>query len=188
MEKLIGFGIVGLVLYTMLSHGFTPSPSLTALNTVTQGKGSFKLLGTPNDATGILEVSDKKSKSVLATYYFDDRWILHEPPEQTKSGTLEAVYRPVTTGLRLQADLGAFAGFSTQGPVAGFRISPCRIFENISPDILLGTQVLGAGVSIYPPRGYGQAWVRHVGAGVGLATDMRGSTGPLAYLSLSTTF
>lgn len=186
MERIVGYAIVGFVLYTIITHAMPKTASLAGLDAVPEKPSHFEIIGTPDDATGVLELSDKKSGDVLARIYTDDRGGLFQDPKQTASSSLKAEYTPVTTALRLGVDLGAFGGVSKQGFVGGVRVSPARIFENISPDVIAGPECLGLGVSFYLPRSYGPQWLSHAGVGAWYASDLHGSSGPVFGLTLST--
>lgn len=187
MEKLVGLAIIGFVLYTVFTHALPVTSSLVGLKTITEKPSSFKLLGTPDDAVGILEIADRNSKTVLASYYFDERGVLHESPEQAEKSPVIGTYRDVDTGLRLGVELGAYAAYSrTKGPVGGLRVSPARVYDYIALDVIAGPEAVGVGVSAYLPRHYGPAWLSHVGVGAWYAADLDGSFNTIFGLSLST--
>ena len=187
MEKLIGYGLIGFALYSVYTHAMNPIAKLKDLSNVATSFPDFKLLGTPDDATGTFKITDKASGRLLGAFYLDDRGGLHESPEQAASGAIKGTYEPVITALRLGVDLGAFAGVSkTQGAIGGLRISPARIFDNIAPDIIVGPKALGVGASFYLPKSVGPTWLSHVGLGAWYTSDLHGAAGPVVGLTLST--
>ena len=187
MDRIVGLAVIGFVAYTVATHALAVTPTLTNLSTVTQLPSSFKLLGTPNDATGTFEIHDRKTGALVGAFYTDDRGVLYDTPEQADHGSITGAFKPVTTALRLGTDLGAVAGYSaTQGSVGAVRYSPFRIFDNIAPDIIAGPQALGLGVSLYLPRTYGPQWLSHVGVGAWYTSDLHGGMSPVIGLSVST--
>jgi len=90
-------------------------------------------------------------------------------------------------------DLGAWAAARpgvNPGYDLGVRISPARTFYGVlSPDLLIGSRCVGAGVSLYVPPGYiPRSWDRF-GLGVGYVFDYSGAQdGWAPYVSISTFF
>lgn len=187
MERLVGLAVLGFVAYTVATHALAVTPTLSNLSTVTQLPSSFKLLGTPNDATGTFEIHDRKTGTLIGAFYTDDRGVLYATPEQATHGTITGAYKPTTTALRLGTDFGAVAGYSaTQGPIGAVRYSPARIFDNIAPDVIAGPQAFGLGISLYLPRTYGPQWLSHIGVGAWYTSDLHGAMSPVLGLTLST--
>ena len=100
-------------------------------------------------------------------------------------------YYPFKIGL----DLGWWGGIEPYHPEGdrpvdqGLRISPCRIaYGVLAPDLLIGTQSIGIGVSGYAPTGYATGIWKKVGIGGAWMADYHGGGGWMPYVSVTTSF
>jgi hypothetical protein len=94
-------------------------------------------------------------------------------------------------------DVGTYMGVMLNGSLAdgdsrvdvGVRISDARVFDLFSPDLLIGREAAGVGISVFPPAElFGHYW-EHLGAGVGEVWDYHsGHSHFMPYASLSIQF
>jgi hypothetical protein len=99
--------------------------------------------------------------------------------------------------LYIGLDVGTYLGVMLNGSLAsgdsrvdtGVRISDGRIFDLFSPDLLIGREAAGVGLSAFPPAElFGHYW-QHLGAGIGEVWDYHsGHAHTLPYISLSIQF
>jgi hypothetical protein len=99
--------------------------------------------------------------------------------------------------LYIGPDVGTYIGFMATGSIpagdsrldVGLRLSPCRLFDVLSPDLLVGHEAAGVGLSLWPPADiFGHEW-QHVGLGLGEVFDYKsGHSHLMPYAGLSLQF
>ncbi len=94
-------------------------------------------------------------------------------------------------------DIGTYAGYLMGPPVGeegsridvGIRVSPCRLFDLVAPDLLFGRQAAGVGLSFYPPPEVFGHVFQHIGMGCGYVWSFDTGAGRvMPYASFSVTF
>lgn len=117
------------------------------------------------------------------------------PGKLTMSPKWDAKVERQVPLLKVELDVGTYAGFimgASNGVSpfdVGIRVSPCRLFETFSPDLLIGREAAGFGISAFPPPEiFGHVW-SHAGVGLGYVWEYAGGAGHvMPYASFSVTF
>ena len=145
-----------------------PPSSVDGKSPVTTSS-SFHLWRSEGEADGTISVRDG-SGVVLGRYVLRDDGVF-ESPEQAAGGPLHvSLTRDYYLG-DPGFDLGAWTGYYRGGRngdalQAGLRVSPARfLYGTLAPDLIVSADVIGAGVTVFPPTQLvGSHW-RHLGIG-----------------------
>ena len=169
MDKIIGIGVVGFLVWVVLSSVSGPPSSIEGKVPVEYKPTKLNLdWKKPTDGAGTLEVRSRGTDALLGSYVMDDDGVLHEDPEQQRSGQLSVTYQPDSHAGKWNLDVGGWAGYSlgTREPEVGLRLSPARVlFGTVAPDLAVSNDSIGIGLSIFTPeRSLPSPW-RHIGIG-----------------------
>lgn len=190
--KLIGYAVIGFVIWTVFSASTQPAP--TVKDKVPVKYDTTRLHWNWKDDTdgmASLDLDNRSTRERLGSYVAGDGGVWHQSPEQERDGVLAATVTPDLYLGKWEFDYGAILAGSgvddTSAIQAGIRYSPCRLgFGVIAPDIIATNDLVGAGISLFPPeRSVGAKW-SHFGLGLwyGVPWD-GGNPGPVVGLSAS---
>jgi hypothetical protein len=192
LGKLIGYVVIGFVLWTIWSTSTQPAPTVKDKVPVSYEPTRLHWRW-KDDTDGIssLGLDNRSTRERVADYVAGDGGVLHQSPEQERDGVLAAKVTPDLYLGKWQLDVGPILAGSavdnTSAIQAGIRYSPCRLaFGVIAPDIIATNDLIGAGVSLYPPeRSVGPTW-SHFGLGLWYGAPWDGGNpGPVVGLSAS---
>lgn len=154
-------GVIIYVIWAFISGHEQPPPTLEGKETAHYEPTQYHGTAAPKDADAVVDVVDTTGR-VRAKGYLDHYGIVHQDPEQEKSGEFKLVVTPQAYSNRYWFDAGAFAAYSKEGDheAIGLRLSPCRLlYGYVAPDLLLTERSYGVGFSLYPPtRSVGGEW------------------------------
>jgi hypothetical protein len=192
-EKLIGGAILIVVAATMWFN-LTPAATLNGKELI-DPKTQFHVVRHGDQVDGTVEVThvasgDKFTADVSSGQFY-------QTPDQADSDKWSTrVLRDrylIDPGFDIGTFAGAYMGGSTEnhdGMAVGIRYSPVRLlYGTTAPDLLIGQDGAGVGLSLYPPPDYfGHNW-SHFGIGFGRLWDYQGGDSDnILYGSFTTRF
>ncbi len=195
VEPFVAIGVMGLVALAFWLSGEAP-PTLNGQDLIVPKHKNVHLIRSKGEVDGTLEVTHKPSGDKFKTDFLDNNH--YQTPAQEKSGkwdtSISRDFYFIDPGL----DWGTYAGWATghkKDPgdsdfKVGLRFSPARLmFGTVAPDLLIGSDAAGLGVSVYPPKSFfGGGW-NHVGLGIGRIYDYDDhDPSTLLYLGFTTRF
>jgi hypothetical protein len=195
VEPFVAIGVMGLIALTFWLAS-TPPPTINGEVLIPEKHKNVHLIRHKDEVDGTLEVIHKPSGDKFKTDFVDNNH--YQQPSQKDSGkwgtSLSRDYYLIDPGL----DWGTYAGWASDHKrdhgdsdfKVGLRFSPARLlFGTVAPDLLIGSDAAGVGVSVYPPKSFfGGGW-NHVGIGVGRVYDYDDhDPSTLYYLGFSTRF
>ncbi len=132
------------------------------------------------------------------TLYESSGELYQDPPHLKPSNKNWDVHVDRTVPVISQKwDVGTYVGLvmgpsvGSTGPHVdtGVRLSPCRLFDLLAPDLLIGREAAGVGISAYPPPEVFGHVFQHLGIGCGWVWSYdRGNGALMPYASLSIVF
>jgi hypothetical protein len=170
VPKLLVYIAIGFVLWTLYSANVQPGSSVDGKEPIPYNPTHLGGWKGPSDGEGLLVIRNRAGDPV-AEYVLGDDGVLHQDPEQRKSGLYQAEFTPDEYLVRRTFDIGAWAAYDTE-PRLGIRYSPVRLFYGLAaPDIVASESAVGLGISLFPPKRSVGFW-HHFGAGVWLTHDL----------------
>ena len=183
MNKVVGYVVVAFVLWTLFSSSVKPPSSIAGKQPIDYATTDFGGWKAATDGDGTLTIRNRTG-DVLGEYVLGSSGVLHESPEQAKSGLIVASYKPDLYLGRWWLDAGAFASVDDHLRL-GIRVSPARLLWGVvAPDVVASESALGVGISLYTPSRSVGTW-SHLGVGVWYLHDLDRDSNNLS-LGLST--
>jgi hypothetical protein len=168
------WGII-LVVFVGVTFWFNhPAPSTNGLQPVTEESAHFHLLRHQGDGDGLVTVTAPTSDIGRTARYVLDDGRLYQADDEPDGGK-DAITASVRPDYYLidstKLDLGAWSAYRTGSHTdgrfqVGVRYSPVRLFYGtIAPDLVASEDVIGAGLSVYPPERLVGRYFDHIGLG-----------------------
>lgn len=174
MPKLLAYVAIGFVLWTLYGANVQPTSTIDGKEPIPYTQTHLGGWKQPDDGEGLLTIRNRAGDTV-AEYVLGADGVLHQDPEQRKSGLYHAEFRPDDYAGRWLTDVGAWAAIDSE-PRLGIRYSPVRLFYGLAaPDIVASESAVGLGLSLFPPKRSAGVW-HHFGVGAWFTHDLdRGS-------------
>lgn len=178
------FGIL-LLVFVLVTVWFNhPAPSTNGLQLVEEKRPHFHGIRGTGDGDGTYEATAAlpDGSSVRGHFIADNnRLYINDPADGSPHVTL--AYTPdyyLLDATRL--DLGVWSGYNSRSTDStadrfqtGLRYSPARLlYGTIAPDLVLSGDLVGGGLSVYPPRRLVGDYIEHVGLGAWYAAPFDG--------------
>ncbi len=185
--KILGLGVIALVVFTVYTHSKQPVSDIRGLTPVHQNKPQLHWWKAAGDSEGTFTVKDEHGL-FRASYATDRSGVLYA---EDNPGKLEVTYTPNYYGGRTVLDVGGWAGFAPgykEHPTQiGLRYSPVRLIESIAPEAVVSRDLIGVGATYYFSRNaVGPNWSK-IGLGLDYCASFDGTfRGPVFTISTST--
>lgn len=157
--KLIGYGLLGLIAWTILSTSCAPVPTLAGKEPVKTKASQLNWTWKgPADANGTMVTRNRSTGEPLGEYAVGADGVWHQTDEQRDHGPEEAEFTPSLYLGEWTFDVGPFLGVPFNATLdrdvqLGVRVSPARVaFGTIAPDFVASEEAFGLGISAFPPE------------------------------------
>lgn len=187
-EYIFGLALLVFILVTVwFNH---PAPSVNGLHPVEEKGAHFHGIRSKGDGDGTYDATAHAPDGSIISGRFiadDDRLFITKPADD--SAHVSLTFTPdyyLFDATRF--DLGAWSGYFNRSDggasasnradrfQAGLRYSPARLlYGTVAPDLVLSSDLVGGGISFYPPRKLAGRYFEHVGVGAWYCAPFDGS-------------